>query len=42
MNQFLFAQVQRAATSTPLLVGLASGAIRSWRTFLFSSIPCPT
>src|SRR3982075_1042122 len=38
MSQALFAQVQRAATNTPLLIGLASGAIRSGTSVLYAAL----
>ena len=38
MSYALFAQVQRAATNTPLFQGLASGAIRSGTSVLYAAL----
>ena len=38
MSNPLFAQVQRAAANTPLLQGLAAGAIRSGTSVLYASL----
>jgi len=38
MSSPLFAQVQRAAANTPLLQGLAAGAIRSGTSVLYASL----